>query len=107
LVAAIELISPSNKDRPTERRAFATRVASYLYLELAAPTHDPDMLALDEALSQLAAADPQAAELVKLRHFAGLTVPQAAEVLGIAPRTTDFLWAYARAFLLRCLGGQP
>jgi RNA polymerase sigma factor (TIGR02999 family) len=74
-------------------------------LATAAPAHE-DLLALDEALAQLAAADPQAAELVKLRHFAGLTVAQAAEILGVAPRTADFLWAYARAFLLRCLGGD-
>jgi RNA polymerase sigma factor (TIGR02999 family) len=70
-----------------------------------APAHE-DLLALDEALAHLAAADPQAAQLVKLRHFAGLTVPQAAEILGVAPRTADFLWAYARAFLLRSLGGD-
>jgi RNA polymerase sigma factor (TIGR02999 family) len=75
-------------------------------LALAAPAPGDDLLALDEALAQLAAADPQAAELVKLRHFAGLTVPEAAAVLGVAPRTADFLWAYARAFLLRCLGGD-
>jgi RNA polymerase sigma factor (TIGR02999 family) len=74
-------------------------------LATAAPAQE-DLLALDEALAQLAAADPQAAELVKLRHFAGLTVAQAAEILGVAPRTADFLWAYARAFLLRCLGGD-
>ena len=49
--------------------------------------------------------DPQAAELVKLRYFAGLTIPQAADALGISPRSADFLWAYARAWLLRSLGG--
>jgi RNA polymerase sigma factor (TIGR02999 family) len=76
-------------------------------LDVAAPEQDEDLLALDEALSRLAAADPQAAELVKLRHFAGMTVAQAAEVLGVSPRTADFLWAYARAFLLRSLGGGP
>jgi RNA polymerase sigma factor (TIGR02999 family) len=75
-------------------------------LALAAPAPGDDLLALDEALAQLAAADPQAAELVKLRHFAGLTVPEAAAVLGVAPRTADFLWAYARAFMLRCLDGD-
>jgi RNA polymerase sigma factor (TIGR02999 family) len=75
-------------------------------LEVAAAQGHDDLLALDEALSRLASADPQAAELVKLRYFAGLTVPQAAAVLGVAARTADFLWAYARAFLLRCLGGK-
>jgi RNA polymerase sigma factor (TIGR02999 family) len=75
-------------------------------LELAAPQAPDDLLALDEALSQLAATDPKAAELVKLRYFAGLTVKQAAEVLGVSPRTADFLWAYARAWLLQKIEGD-
>jgi DNA-directed RNA polymerase specialized sigma24 family protein len=54
----------------------------------------------------LASADPQAAELVKLRYFAGMTVPEAAEALGVAPRTADFLWAYAKAWLLQKIEGQ-
>jgi RNA polymerase sigma factor (TIGR02999 family) len=73
--------------------------------ELAAPEVADDLLALDEALSQLAVADPQAAELVKLRYFSGFTVKQAAELLGISPRTADFLWTYARAWLLQRLQG--
>jgi RNA polymerase sigma factor (TIGR02999 family) len=73
--------------------------------QLAAPAVADDLLALDEALSQLAVADPQAAELVKLRYFSGLTVKQAAAVLGISPRTADFLWTYARAWLLQRLQG--
>jgi RNA polymerase sigma factor (TIGR02999 family) len=64
-----------------------------------------DVLDIDAALAGLAAADPQAAELVKLRYFAGLSIPQAADALGISPRGADFLWAYARAWLLRHLGG--
>jgi RNA polymerase sigma factor (TIGR02999 family) len=77
-------------------------------LDVAAPERGEDLLALDEALEQLTAADPQAAELVKLRYFAGLTVAQAADHLGIAPRTADFLWAYARSWLLEKLeGGGP
>ncbi len=75
-------------------------------LDVAAPRQGEDLLALDEALSQLAATDAQAAELVKLRYFAGLTVRQAAEVLGVAPRTADFLWAYARSWLLEKLEGS-
>jgi RNA polymerase sigma factor (TIGR02999 family) len=70
----------------------------------AASERGHDVLAIDEALAGLAAADPQAEKLVKLRYFAGLTIPQAAEVLGISPRSADFLWAYARAWLLRFLG---
>jgi RNA polymerase sigma factor (TIGR02999 family) len=62
-----------------------------------------DILDIDAALVGLAKADPQAAELVKLRYFAGLSIPQSAAVLGISPRSADFLWAYARAWLLRSL----
>jgi RNA polymerase sigma factor (TIGR02999 family) len=62
-----------------------------------------DLLELDELLEQLAGADPRAAELVKLRFFAGLTGEQTAEVLGISPRAADLLWAYARAWLFEKL----
>jgi RNA polymerase sigma factor (TIGR02999 family) len=67
---------------------------------LAAPEASDDLLDLDGALDRLAAAEPRAAELVKLRVFAGLTVRQAADALGISPRTADNDWAYARAWLL-------
>jgi RNA polymerase sigma factor (TIGR02999 family) len=67
------------------------------------PRHD--LLDLDELLDQLANEDPKAAELVKLRFFAGLTGDQAAAVLGIAPRSADLLWAYARAWLFERLQG--
>jgi RNA polymerase sigma factor (TIGR02999 family) len=75
--------------------------------QLAAATADrlDEVLDIDAALAGLAAADPQAAELVKLRYFAGLSIPQAAAALGVSPRSADFLWAYARAWLLRSLGG--
>jgi RNA polymerase sigma factor (TIGR02999 family) len=67
------------------------------------PAVDENLLALDEALDQLASVDPQAAELVKLRYFAGLAIPEVAEVLGISPRTTDRVWAYAKAWLFEKL----
>jgi len=73
---------------------------------LVAPEVAEDLLALDNALDKLATTDSQAAELVKLRYFAGLTTPQAAEALGISPRSADFLWAFARAWLLREVGGK-
>ena len=74
--------------------------------EIAAPEVGEDVLALDEALERLAAADAPVAELVKLRYFGGLTVKQAAEVLGVSPRTADAYWAYARAWLLTELQNQ-
>src|SRR4051794_6211294 len=58
-----------------------------------------ELLALDEALTQLAAADPRRAELVRLRYFAGLTLEQAAELLGISRATADRHWAFARVWL--------
>jgi RNA polymerase sigma factor (TIGR02999 family) len=68
-------------------------------LEIALPEIPEDLLALDEALNKLAATDKKAAELVHLRFFAGLPLPEAAQLLGISPRTADRLWAYARAWL--------
>jgi RNA polymerase sigma factor (TIGR02999 family) len=69
---------------------------------LANPVSD-DLLDLDEALSKLAQADPQAGELVKLRVFAGMTVEEIAQFQGVSPRTVKRSWAYARAWLGRAL----
>jgi RNA polymerase sigma factor (TIGR02999 family) len=60
-----------------------------------------DLLALDEALERLVAKDAQAAELVQLRYFAGMTLPEAAQAMGLTPRTADRVWAYAKAWLHR------
>src|SRR5262249_39918565 len=70
---------------------------------LAVPRLDEDIVAVPEAPDCLAATDPEAAQLVKLRFFGGLTSEQAAEALGISARTADRLWSYARAFLLKQL----
>ena len=64
---------------------------------------DDELLDLDEALSKLASADPQAAELVKLRVFAGMTVEEVAQAQGVSARTVKRNWAYARAWLGRQL----
>jgi RNA polymerase sigma factor (TIGR02999 family) len=75
---------------------------------IAAPEGRPpdELLAVDEALDRLAAADPAAAELVKLRYFAGLSIPEAAAILGVSPRSADRLWTYARAWLRREIGPE-
>jgi len=57
------------------------------------------VLAVDDSLAALAEQNAQAAELVKLRYFAGLTLPEAAAAIDVSPRTADRLWAYAKAFL--------
>jgi RNA polymerase sigma factor (TIGR02999 family) len=72
-------------------------------LEIEAPEGRCDVVALDEALRHLEATDTQAAELVKLRFFAGLTAEQAAAALGVSPRTADRIWGYARAYLFKYL----
>ena len=75
---------------------------------LASPGPDPDLLALDEALDRLASRDPVKAELVKLLYFAGLTLPQAADALGLSHAAAKRLWAYARAGCeLRSRAGEP
>lgn len=63
-----------------------------------------ELLDLDEALDRLAASYPQAAELVKLRFFAGLSLDEAASALGLARRSADRQWAFARAWLADALG---
>jgi RNA polymerase sigma factor (TIGR02999 family) len=73
-------------------------------LEAAEPSED--LVALDEALDKLAAKDPLKAELVKLRHFAGLTVEEAARALGISVTTANRYWAYARAWLHQEISGE-
>jgi RNA polymerase sigma factor (TIGR02999 family) len=67
--------------------------------ELFAPEPQEDLLALDEALTQLAAKDRVVAELVQLRYFGGLAMPDAAQILGISLRTAERIWTYARAWL--------
>jgi RNA polymerase sigma factor (TIGR02999 family) len=69
-----------------------------------ASADENEVLAVHEALAELAAVDPQAAELVKLRYFAGLSIPDAAQVLDIGARSADRLWSYARAWLRRAIG---
>jgi len=59
------------------------------------------IIVLDEALTKLAKEDSAAADVVKLRYFGGLTIEQAAEVLGVSSRTADRYWSYARAWLYR------
>ena len=64
---------------------------------------DLDILALDDALVELASIDPRQAELVELRFFGGLTLPEVAQALGFSPRTANREWAMAKAWLYRKL----
>jgi RNA polymerase sigma factor (TIGR02999 family) len=71
----------------------------------APPDRSERLLALDGALDRLAEVEPRAAEVVKLRFFAGLSIPEAAAALGISPRTADSDWAFARAWLVVAVRG--
>ena len=70
-------------------------------LEIAAEAKDDEMLAVNEVLEELAKRDKEKADLVKLRYFVGLTLEEAAEVLGISATMAKRHWAYSRAWLLR------
>jgi RNA polymerase sigma factor (TIGR02999 family) len=65
-----------------------------------------DVLAIDEALTRLAALDPQQAKIVELRYFGGLTVDETAEAVGVSPATVKRDWTMARAWLKQTLGTQ-
>jgi RNA polymerase sigma factor (TIGR02999 family) len=68
-------------------------------VQVASGTDDDQLLAVNDALDRLATQNKSEAELVKLRHFVGMTVEEAADALGISPRTADNYWAHARAWL--------
>jgi RNA polymerase sigma factor (TIGR02999 family) len=69
--------------------------------ELAADQDPDEILALDEAIHRLEQREPDSARIVKLRFFAGLTVPEVAEITGMSERTVKREWQYARAWLFR------
>jgi RNA polymerase sigma factor (TIGR02999 family) len=76
--------------------------------EVATCAHEAaaELLSLSEALDRLAAEDPKKAELVKLRYFAGLSVQEAADVLGVSRATADRWWAYAKVWLYCAVSGE-
>jgi RNA polymerase sigma factor (TIGR02999 family) len=83
------------------RHGGGLRRVDLLDVEAAAPTDDEQLLLLDAGLTRLAAVRPQAAELVKLRFYTGLTLEEIALLLALSPRSARRLWAFARAWLRR------
>jgi RNA polymerase sigma factor (TIGR02999 family) len=88
------------RDRGRLKRGGDLRKVDLQQIEVALDMPDEELLALDEALQLLAEEDETCAKLVNLRFFAGLSLREAAESLGITRRTADRRWAYARAWLL-------
>jgi RNA polymerase sigma factor (TIGR02999 family) len=87
--------------RQSLRRGGGLRQQNLEEIAIASPEGDDNLLAVSEALEKLSAADKAAADLVKLRYFAGLTAKEAADALGLAERTADRIWVYARSWLLK------
>jgi RNA polymerase sigma factor (TIGR02999 family) len=100
------LVENARKKRRRKRGGGLTRLDLDAAEEPTVPEVREDLLALDEALTKFTGVDAQAARLVELRYFAGLSIPDAAQALGVSPRTADRLWAFARAWLLREVGGD-
>ena len=100
------LVENARRKGRRKRGGGLTRIDLDAAEPLAAPEIREDLLALDEALTKLTSVDPQAAQLVQLRYFAGLSIPEAAKALGVSPRSADRLWAFARVWLLREVGGD-
>jgi RNA polymerase sigma factor (TIGR02999 family) len=92
------LVDQARRRKAQKRGGTARRVPWDDRFAVADP-QDDELLALDEALAELERHDPQAAQLVKLRYFSGLTHQQAAESLGISRRVADRVWAVAKAWL--------
>jgi RNA polymerase sigma factor (TIGR02999 family) len=91
--------------RRSQRRGGEAERRSLDGLEAADPASDDELLAVDEALERLHKVDPTKAKLVQLRYFAGLTIPEAAQALGISITTANRYWAFARAWLHEELAG--
>ena len=92
--------------KKAERHGGGLRKVEFEEAEAASAT-DEQVLAVHEALEEFAKREPQKAELVKLRYFVGMTIEEAAAVLGISEGTAKRHWAYARAWLYEEITGDP
>ena len=91
------------RDRGRRKRGGGWRRLRLEHIDLSLAEPPDELLDLNDALDKLALVDPASAELVKLRFFAGLTLDEAAETLGVVRRTADRYWAFARSWLYAAL----
>ena len=104
---AMQQILIDNARRKQRLKHGANQIGDELHeSRIAVAVPSEELLAVHEALEGLAAEEPLAGELVKLRYFVGLTMEEASEVLGLALRKTERLWAFARAWLRTELGDE-
>jgi len=99
------LVESARRKGSLKRGVDQQRVSLDQAISLSEPPSD-DLLALNEALNRLAQEDPIKADLVKLRYFAGLSVEQTAEALGISRATADRYWSYAKVWLYQAVTGE-
>jgi RNA polymerase sigma-70 factor (ECF subfamily) len=97
------------RKRDSQKRGGGKAALPLNVVDLAADADPADVLAVDEALTRLQSEDPRAAQIVQLRFFAGLSVEETAEVMGLSERTVMREWSFARARLFQMLdpGGEP
>ena len=100
------LANHARTHKAAKRGGGRTRVTLDEALAASAP-RDLDLIALDEALDELAALDPRQSRVVELRAFGGLSVEETAEVMGLSPATVKRYWAFSSAWLARRMAGQP
>ena len=105
---AMRQILTDNARRKQRLKHGASQVGDELHeSRIATSVPSEELLAVNDALSALALEDPQAAEVVQMRYFVGMTVPEIATALDLAPRTVDRHWAFSRAWLKRAIRTGP
>ena len=101
---AMQQILIDNARRKQRLKHGANQIGEELHeSRIAVAVPSEELLAVDEALAALAREDPEAAEVVQMRYFVGMTVPEIAGALGLSPRTVDRHWTFARAWLKRTI----
>src|SRR5262245_43573205 len=100
------ILVESARRKATTKRGGQLRRIDLDHVSVADGGREAELLALDDALAELERHDPQAAALVKLRYFAGLSHQEAAAALGVGRRAADRLWALARAWLYQSLSDE-
>ena len=104
---AMQQILIDNARRKQRLKHGANQIGEELHeSRIAVAVPSDELLAVDEALAALAREDPDAAEVIQMRYFVGMTVPEIADALGLSPRTVDRHWAFARAWLKRTIRGS-
>lgn len=97
---AMRRILIENARRKSSQKRSGNRISIDVdELAAALPSRDSELLALDEALSEFEQKWPEKAELMKLRYFAGLTIPEASQVIGVSTATAERYWRFTRAWL--------